>query len=214
MFENSLIKMGFTLRQLPMKVLALLVTTFILAGCESPRFPDLSQPAAQHHSDKILLSEGDVLKITFPSSPDLDSTSTIQRDGKISLPLVGEVEAAGMTPDQLQQNLVKLFASQIASKEVTVAVVQSSFPIYMTGYVMRPGKILSNQPITALEAVMEVGIDYSTANLKAVKVIRRENGVSHIYILNLKRILNGKDSKPFYLQPADVVYVPEKFDLF
>lgn len=194
----------------------LLLAAFTFTGCETGQ---LNEPSKQitsdkTHSETIVLREGDVLKISFPSSANLDTTQTIRRDGKISMPLVGEVDAVGMTPDQLQQNLANLYASQISSKEVTVAVQSSSFPIYLTGYVMRPGKIVCSQPITALEAVLEAGVDYSSANLRAVRVIRRENGVSQSHTLNLKLILDGKDTKPFYLQPEDVVYVPEKLSLF
>ena len=129
--------------------------------------------------------------------------------------MVGEVQAAGETPNDLQQNLIKLYAPQISSKEVIVTVESSAFPVYVTGCVIRPGKISSDKPMTALEAVMEAGgFDYAKANLKSVRVIRREEGVSKSYTLNLKLALNGKEDKPFYLKPSDIVYVPEKFSWF
>jgi polysaccharide export outer membrane protein len=198
--------------RLPVQFLSLLLAIFTLGGCASsiPK-QTASDPA---HSEAIYLRDGDTLKISFPGSPNLDTTQEIRRDGKISLPLVGEVDAAGKTPDELQQNLVKLYAPQISSKEVNVAVESSSFPVYVTGSVLRPGKISSSQPITALEAVMEAGVDYDKANLKSVRVIRRENGVSQSHMVNLKTVLDGKDTEPFYLQPGDVVFVPEKFSLF
>jgi polysaccharide export outer membrane protein len=216
MFQNLLIKTVFVHQSTSMKFLALFLAAFAFTGCNTAQLDNAPNQIKtdQLHSEIIILREGDVLKISFPSSANLDTTQQIRRDGKISLPLVGDVNAVGMTPNQLQQNLIKLFASQISSKEVIVAVESSSFPVYLTGYVMRPGKILSSQPITALEAVMEAGVDYSIANLKAVRVIRREKGVSQSYTLNLKRILDGEDTKPFYLQPEDVVYVPQKFSLF
>jgi len=198
------------------KISMLLLAAFTFAGCETGQLNESSKQIAadQSRSGTIVLREGDVLKISFPGSANLDTTQTIRRDGKISMPLVGEVDATGMTPGQLQQNLANLYASQISTKEVTVEVESSSFPIYVTGYVLRPGKIVSAQPITALEAVMEAGVDYSAANLRAVRVIRRENGVSQSHTLNLKLILDGNDTKPFYLQPEDIVYVPEKLSLF
>jgi polysaccharide biosynthesis/export protein len=116
----------------------------------------------------------------------------------------------------LQDSLIKLYATQIASKEITVSLQSSSFPIFVTGAVVHPGKIMSDHPITALEAVMESGgFDYATANLKAVKIIRNENGEMKHYIVNLKRVLDGdKDEKPFYLKPQDIIYVSERFELF
>jgi protein involved in polysaccharide export with SLBB domain len=74
---------------------------------------------------------------------------------------------------------------------------------------------LSDHPLTALEAIMKAGgFNYTTANLKAVKVIRTENGLHKNYIVNLKDVLDGKSDKSFYLQPGDIVYVPERFQMF
>ena len=88
-----------------------------------------------------------------------------------------------------------LYAPQLTSKEVTVEVQSSSFPVYVTGAVLRPGKISSDHPITALEAIMEAGgFDYTKANLKNVEVIRQEGNQTKNYILNLKRVMEGKTS--------------------
>ena len=161
------------------------------------------------------LREGDILKISFPGSPNLNSVQQIRTDGKITLPLIGEVDAAGLTPGALQKKLMDLYAPQLSTKEVTVEVQSSSFPVYVTGAVLRPGKISSDHPITALEAVMEAGgFDYTRANLKDVTVIRQEGNQTTNYILNLKRVMEGKVSEPFYLRPADIIYVPEKFSWF
>jgi polysaccharide biosynthesis/export protein len=171
--------------------------------------PDTNNPAS------FLLREGDILKITFPGSPNLNNVQSIRIDGKITLPLVGEVQAAGMTPVDLQKKLMDLFAPQLTSKDVMVEVQSSSFPVYVTGAVLRPGKISSNHPITALEAIMEAGgFDYTKADLKDVTVIRQEGGQAKNYKLNLKRIMEGKTSEPFYLKPDDIIYVPEKFSWF
>lgn len=191
-----------------------LAAALAFTGCAT-NSAALATAAEKAHSESIILREGDVLKITFPGSPNLDTTQQIRRDGKINLALVGEVEAIGQTPDALQAKLIELYAPQISSKEVNVAVQSSSFPVFVNGSVIHPGKILSDRPLTALEAVMEAGgFDYNTANLKAVKIIRNENGVMKNYQLNLKEILDGKNNKPFYLKPGDIVFVPERFQMF
>ncbi|MGD0746143.1 MAG: hypothetical protein ABSA45_13400, partial [Verrucomicrobiota bacterium] len=101
------------------------------------------------------------------------------------------------------------------SKEVNVAVASSTFPFYVTGSVIRPGKYTSDHPITALDAVMEAGgFDYTKANLKAVRVLRHGKDRVDNYTLNLKLVLEGKDTKLFYLQPSDIIYVPERFSWF
>ena len=165
--------------------------------------------------ETFTLREGDVLKISFPGSANLDAIQQIRRDGKISLPLVGEVKAAGLTPVELRKVLMDLYAPQISTKEVTVEVQNSLFPVYITGAVLRPGRILSDHPITALEAIMEAGgFDYTKANLKGVVVIRQEGNSTKNYTLNLKLVMEGKSSEPFYMKPADIIYVPEKFSWF
>jgi len=111
--------------------------------------------------------------------------------------------------------LIKLYTPQIGQKNITVTLESSSFPVFVTGAVVHPGKILSDHPMTALEAVMEAGgFDYTTANAKAVKIIRNENGVMKHFTVNLQRILDGKDSTPFYLQPDDIIYVSQRLELF
>jgi polysaccharide export outer membrane protein len=183
-------------------------------GCATDSMPP-SLSADQAHSEMIILREGDELKITFPGSPNLDSTQQIRRDGKIVMPLIGEVQAAGMTPDALRQSLVKLYASQISSQEINVFVTSSTFPVFVSGAVIHPGKILSDHPITALEAVMEAGgFDYTTANTKDVKIIRNEGGKMKNYRVNLQRILDGSEGTPFYLKPQDIIYVPQRFQIF
>lgn len=217
MKKNPTVKNNF-FNQLPLlKCSVLLLAIFTFTGCQTSKLNESSKKIVpgQSHSEIITLQEGDDLKVSFPGSANLDTIQQIRRDGKISLPLVGEVQAAGKTPDELQQNLIKLYAPQISSKEVIVTVESSAFPVYVTGCVIRPGKVSSDKPMTALEAVMEAGgFDYAKANLRDVRVIRLENGVSKSYTLNLKLALNGKEDKPFYLKPSDIVYVPEKFSWF
>ncbi len=188
-----------------------------VAGCQTDQFTptnkQMAKPTAA--SEAATLREGDILKISFPGSPNLDTTQPIRRDGKISLQLVGEVQAAGLTPSDLENQLVNLYASQLVSKQVTVEVESSAFPVYVTGSVLRPGKITSNHPMTALEAVMEAGgFDYTKADLRHVTVIRQEENGTKNHVLDLKSVMDGKTGEPFYLKPADIVYVPERFQWF
>ena len=187
------------------------------ANSQGPVVPETTTSASNLSSASVtyILREGDILRITFPGSPNLNSQQQIRTDGKINLPLIGEVVAAGITPDTLQKKLMDLYAPQLSSKEVTVQVQSSSFPVYVTGAVLRPGKISTDHPMTALEAVMEAGgFDYIRANLKNVEVIRQEGNQTKNYRLNLKQVMEGKAGEPFYLKPADIIYVPEKFSWY
>jgi polysaccharide biosynthesis/export protein len=201
------------------KLTAVVVLLAAVAGCQTDQFtsatPNKQMAKAPAATGAITLLEGDILKISFPGSPNLDTTTQIRRDGKINLQLVGEVQAAGMTPSGLENQLTNLYASQLVSKQVTVEVVSSTLTVYVTGAVLKPGKISSNHPMSALEAVMEAGgFDYTTADLKHVTVIRQEGNGTKNYILDLKGVMDGKTGEPFYLKPADIIYVPERFQWF
>jgi polysaccharide export outer membrane protein len=184
------------------------------AGCESPAV-SAPLPGGAKQAEVFTLGEGDVLKISFPGAPNLDSTQTVRRDGKITLAVVGEISVIGRTPTELEQELLKLYSTQLVSKEVTVMVVSSSYAVFVSGSVLRPGKIMADRPLTALEAIMEAGgFDSAKADMSAVKVVRQEEGGTKNYVLNLRLILDGKSSEPFYLKRSDIVYVPEKFSWF
>jgi polysaccharide export outer membrane protein len=169
-----------------------------------------SSPAAE----SLVLHEGDRVRISFPGSPSLDTIQQIRRDGQIALPIVGEFPAAGMTPSAMEKRLIELYGPQLVVKEVSVVVENSYFPVYVTGAVMKPGKIIYDRPVTALEVVMEAGVDYNKANLKAVVVIRQQNGRVQRFVLNLKRVLQGQQAEPFIMRSADIIFVPERFSWF
>jgi polysaccharide export outer membrane protein len=207
-----------------------LVVLALAAGCKTeplftlPTLP-VHSPVQQNtnHTNQqntnateiITLREGDVLKISFPANMNLNTIQTIRRDGMISMPLVGELKAAGKTPKDLEKNLVELYSTQLSSKEVMVEVQSSTFLVYVTGSVLRAGRIVSDHTMTAFEAIMEAGgFDYAKANLKAVVVIRQEGDHVRKFTLNLKLVIDGKACVPFYLKPGDTIYVPEKFTWF
>lgn len=207
---------------LPTVMLALLVAgLLVLTGCQTPPppvFPGASGQStnAPGHTELIVLREGDEIKITFPGNRAMDpAAQAIRRDGNVNLPLVGEVRAAGKTPDQLKADLMKLYADKVDARDITVELLSSSFPVFVSGAVLHPMKVMSNHPITALESIMEAGgPDYLRANLKAVRVLRQENGGLKSYLLNLKAVLNGSSQEQFYMKPSDIIYVPEKFSWF
>ena len=171
--------------------------------------------AASMQAEPLKIREGDVLKISFPGATNLDSTQAVRRDGRITLTLGGEMIVAGLTPSEVEQQLLEKYASQLVTKEVTVSIASTSFGVYVSGSVLRPGKVMSDRPITALEAIMEAGgFDPAKADARAVVVIRQEEGHTKNYKLNLRDILEGKSGEQFYLKPSDIIYVPEKFTLF
>jgi polysaccharide export outer membrane protein len=167
---------------------------------------------AQDKSASMPLREGDTVKISFPGAPSLDTVQTVRLDGKITLTMVGEMKAAGLTPRELEAELLKAYDSQLVLKQVSVVVQSSLFTIYVTGAVLRPGKVVSDRVETPLEAIIEAGIDHNKANLKKVTVLRtRADGTSETFKLNLENVLKGKSGPTFTLKAWDTIYVPERF---
>ena len=209
-----------------------LVGLWLGAGCQTQNLSDdvfqrhefksLPKPALAEDTKTtpasttaIVLREGDTVRITFPGAPNLNTVQQVRRDGQITLPTGGELKAVGRKPTELEADLLKVYGPQLQFKEVVVALESSAFPVFVTGAVLRPGRIMSDRPITALEAIMEAGgFDYTKANLKAVVIVRHEEGQVKNFKLNLKLPLEGKQSEPFYLKPSDIVYVKERFSFF
>jgi len=201
---------------------AALSAMLLFAGCKSAPTTNLdaatvqaAQAGAGQPVDKLLLREGDTLRLNFPGAPNLNTTQAIRRDGKLALPLVGEVQAAGLSPADLEKRLLELYGPQLQTKELNVTLESSAFPVYVTGAVLKPGKVVSDHPINALEAIMEAGgFDMNKANLKAVRVIRNEGGKTEYFSLDLKAYMSGKSTSTFRLKPSDIVFVPERFVWF
>jgi len=181
----------------------------VLSGCASA--PPSPYVADSKPTIPDSLKEGDALQIVFPGATNLNTLQRIPLDGTITLQFAGQVKAAGRTPQELQNDILASVGSSLQLKEVTVTVVSSSAAVYITGAVLRPGKLVLERPMTALEAIMESGgFDPTRAKMDRVVVVRYEQGKQFNYHLDLKRVLQGREATPFYLQPFDIVHVPTK----
>ncbi len=159
---------------------------------------------------KVALGSGDVLDIKFYRTPELNEIQTVRPDGCITLQLIGEVNIMGKTPQEVHDDLIIRYSSQLKDPGITVTV-QSLFSnrVYVGGEVNGPGYIVTSGRITALEAIMESGgFNLQTANVKNILVIRSKDGERTGHRLNLKPALKGKTDQPYYLEPYDIVYVP------
>lgn len=159
----------------------------------------------------VVLREGDELRISFPGAANLDTVQKVRSDGRISLSLIGEVQAAGLEPMALQSRLSDLYKTQLVNNEVNVVLQSRSFFVYVNGAVTKQGRNEFEKPVDLLEAIMASGFNDDTANLKAVQVIRVENGEYKVYTENLQNILDGKQRNPFVLKQADMILVPRRW---
>jgi polysaccharide export outer membrane protein len=193
-----------------------LVLCFTVAGCGTPKLPQITASPNGSNATSLSLHEGDVLQIKFPGAPEMDASQTIRSDGKITILNAGEVQVSGLTPDGAEQAILKAVGDQIKVKQVSVTVQSSAFIVYVTGAVLRPGKLLSDRPLTVFQAVVEAGVDSVKSNLAKVKVIRTDSAGHNTYkVLNLKKTIMGEaQSEPFILKPYDTIVVPEKFSWF
>lgn len=176
------------------------------AGCQTPNTAKVPLPP---QTPGVLAAE-DVVKISFPGAPELNQTQKLPPDGKLSLPLVGDVYAGGKTLGELQRELARLYKPQLQNSEVLVALESRALPVVVSGAVERPGKIVFERPATVLEAIMEAGGFTPQADLKKVELIRIVNGEHYSQTFDLRPVLRGTPTRATYVGGGDVIFVPEK----
>jgi polysaccharide export outer membrane protein len=184
------------------------------SGCETPTGGVSATPISAEDSQNRtsgVLSAGDVISVTFSGVPEHDQTQKIGANGRVSLPLIGAVTAAGKDVSRFQSELAGRYKSKLQDPGVTVSVVTTASAVYVSGAVNEPKKIPLDRPLTAREAVMEAGGFSPLANPKQVVVIRTVNGQLRRYVLNLDQAFIGPGSRAFYLQPSDMIEVKESF---
>ncbi len=152
---------------------------------------------------------GDDVEIFVFATPELNIVQKVRPDGKIAVKLFGELLVAGKEPVQVQQELMALYEKQLQVKAITV-IARSSAAVYVTGAVMRPGKVDYLRPMTVLDAVMECGGFDARAGARRnqVRVLRRDGDQVHSYQLDLDAILTQGEKGSVFLRPFDTVYVP------
>ncbi|HKY31996.1 MAG TPA: polysaccharide biosynthesis/export family protein [Candidatus Polarisedimenticolia bacterium] len=158
----------------------------------------------------VRLAPGDVVDVKFFSVAELNESQAIRPDGKIALQLVGDVEAQGKSPAELREELIRLYTPHLKTADVTVVVRSfQSRHVYVGGEVLNPGSYPMPGQLTALEAVMQAGGFTRYAQLKNVVIIRHQDGQRYGASLDFSETSKGTDVPHFYLEPLDVVYVPE-----
>lgn len=178
-------------------------------GCSSMNSTPLVPTEASMAKPTGNLAPGDEISVTFAGAPELNTKQKIQPNGKVSLPTLGDVTAAGRTITDFQSQLTALYQPHLQDSSVVVALSGAAAGVYVSGEVLRAGKIPLDRPMTALEAVMEAGGFTRFANPKQVIVIRNQEGKNRRYVLNMNDTLYGTESRPFFVRPYDVIYVKQ-----
>ncbi|RMD66780.1 MAG: polysaccharide export protein [Planctomycetota bacterium] len=201
--------------------LLLLGLTLALPGCVSAEVRQRRVEARQRAEELLkappaepapyVLQPGDEIAVRFFYNPELDQHLTLRPDGRFSLPLIGEVSAAGKTPEALAQELASRYEPYLRAIDVSVNVERfASQVVYVGGQVRNPGVVPLTPGMTALQAVLAAGGGVDTAEMRQVVVLRDNgDGSAGFLMLDLKsglRNLTAFADPP--LQPKDIVFVP------
>jgi polysaccharide export outer membrane protein len=164
-----------------------------------------SSPAGPEY----VIGPDDVLHVAVWKEADLTATLPVRPDGKISLPLLNDVQASGLTPQQLSESLTEKLKKYIADPRVTVVVTTiNSKRIYLVGEVSRSGATPMLPNMTVLQALSSAGIN-QFANTKRIYVLRTENGKQQKLPVNYRKLVKGEQIEQNYLlQPGDTIVVP------
>lgn len=198
------------------KLMQALVVMLCLVACSSNK-PVQMPPAA----DAVVLSEyligvGDDLRINVWRNPELSLAVPVRPDGKISMPLIGDIMAADLTATQLSENIVKSLSSYVKSPQVTVIVANPSSSdfqrrVRITGAVRSPQSIPYREGMTVLDLVLLAGGPNEFASANKAKLYRKTNGEIKVYPVKLGDLINDGEVETNYpLQPSDIVTVPER----
>ncbi len=170
--------------------------------------PDKTTTTKSVAGPDYVIGPDDVLHIAVWKEADLTATLPVRPDGKISLPLLNDVQASGLTPEQLAAAVTEKLRKYIADPHVTVVVATiNSKRIYLVGEVLRPGAAAMLPNMTVLQALSSAGIN-AYAKTKGIYVLRTENGKQEKLPVNYRRLVKGDLAQNYELQPGDTIVVP------
>ena len=166
-------------------------------------------PAAAVPADYVIGPE-DVLSVVYWRDKDMTTDVAVRPDGRISLPLLNDVQAAGLTPAQLRDRLMEVSKKYIEDPSITVVVKQiNSRKVFITGEVNKPGPYPLVGPTTVLQLISIAGGLRDYADSKKILIVRNENGRPMSYLFNYKDVVSRKNLRQnIELKPGDTVIVP------
>jgi len=182
-----------------------------LPACQTyNHLPETAEIPQSTAAAPLVLVPGDEVDVRFRYWPEFDDVQTIRPDGKISLQLVQGVDAAGKTPEELQEELIELYKDKIRDPDIVVIVRNLvNQKIFVGGEVQQPGLFDLRGRMTALEAIMLAGgFDTESAHLRNVVLIRHIDGKRYAGAMDMRAALSDPESESVLLQQNDIVFVP------
>lgn len=201
------------------RVFGVLLATGLLAACASyPKAPTgVPDVAVRDDQSAYVIGPNDGLSIFVWRQPELSTPVTVRPDGKISVPLIDDLQAAGKTPSQLAQDIRKVLSEYVQDPKVTVIVQSFVGPfdrqIRVVGEATRPQAIPYRRNMTVLDVMIAVGglTDYAAGN-RAVIVRKSGDGAQQSYNVKLDDLLKeGKVAANAYVLPGDVIIIPQSW---
>jgi len=176
---------------------------------KNPATADQSGLPASSVPASYVIGPEDTLHVSVWKEPDLTETVPVRSDGKISMPLLNDVQAAGLTPSKLADSITQQLKKYLADPRVTVVVTgMNSQKIYVLGEVTHTGAMPLTPDMTVLQAIASAGFT-QFANTKGIYVLRTENGKQLKLPFNYKQVIKGEDIKQnIVLKPGDTIVVP------
>ena len=161
-------------------------------------------------SDRYVIGAEDVLYIHVWREETVTKTVSVRMDGMISIPLVDEIQAAGLTPLQLKEKLTERLKQFIEHPNVTVVVMEAnSFKVYISGQISKPGIYRLRSDTTLAQIISMAGGLNEWANQKKIIIIRKESGKEKRFTINYKKIVKGEDlDSNIILKSGDTIIVP------
>ena len=207
-------------------VAALFLISSIALAQDAPAQPAASSASPNVASDKAasdkatnvvpdsqagigyVIGPEDVLHVAVWREADLTATLPVRPDGKISLPLLNDVQASGLTPQQLADSVTEKLRKYVADPRVTVVVTAiNSKRIYLVGEVLHTGAVSMLPNMTVMQALSSAGLN-QFANTKRIYVLRNENGKQVKLPVNYRKLVKGNVEQNYVLQPGDTIVVP------
>ena len=187
--------------------LALLAASVLGRGVVGAQAP----PPVENPSASYVIGPDDVLSVLFWKDKDLSYDVIVRPDGKISLPLVNDIQAGGLTPSQLRDNVTTIARRYMEEPSVTVMVKQiNSRKLFITGQVEKPGPYSMSGPTTVLHLISMAGGLKEFVDGKRILIMRTKDSKQTVRLFNYREVTSGKHlEQNIELQPGDIVVVPQ-----
>jgi polysaccharide biosynthesis/export protein len=158
---------------------------------------------------EYLIGPEDVLDISVWKNPELSRKVPVRPDGKVSLPLVNDIQAAGLTPSELREQLAKRLAEYVPTPEVAVIVAEvQSLRVSVVGAVKTPGRFMLKSPATVLECIALAQGLTEFATRDRIVVLRQNGNTTQRIPFNYSKVANSSDQENFFVKPGDIIVVP------